>query len=397
MNTIPLADRDFLIEEFKRLAGFDSESFNEKRISEYLIERLKELGLKVATDNAEEELLREDYNRTDTASNIYAYLKGNIKGTPKLFCAHMDTVSPGRGKQVIQKKDRLVSAKDTVLGADDISGIISILWSLNEIKAKDFKHPDIEVLFTVAEEPYCSGSRFIDYSMLQSKTGYVFDLSGEAGRIAVAAPSIISIDVTVEGKASHAGFAPEKGINALNAAANALAEIKTGRTEEELTVNFGLIRGGEGKNIVPESIYIGGEIRSSDHEKALIEAEKAGKVFKTIADELGAKAEFKVTEHIRAYRLGLNSPTVSRFYRALLKTGYCEKIGYSPIPGDAALEKICVDTFGGSDANRLNENGIETAVVACGMENCHTTEEFARISDIERSARIALAMMLDQE
>ena len=102
MNIIPLADRDFLIEEFKRIACFDSESYNESRTAEYLTERLKGLGLEVVTDNAAEELRREDPERTDTASNIYAYLKGNIKGTPKLFCAHMDTVSPGKGKHVIQ-------------------------------------------------------------------------------------------------------------------------------------------------------------------------------------------------------------------------------------------------------------------------------------------------------
>ncbi len=383
---------DYLIEEFKKLAAFDCESYHESGIAAYLRGRLKELGLGVAIDGARERLLAEDPERCETSSNIYGYLKGNTEGEARLFCAHMDTVSPGRGKYVILTNDgRLISDGKTVLGADDVSGIVSILYALKEIKEKNLPHPDIEVLLTVAEEPYCSGSRFIDYSLLSAKTGYVFDLSGKAGRAAISAPSIISLDITVEGRAAHAGFSPEKGVNALNAAAAALAQIRTGRLEDGLTLNFGTIRGGEGKNIVPEKVYIGGEIRSSVHEKALKEADRVREIFENEAQKLGAAADVRVTEHIRAYRLDTAGTAVSRFLRA---TEAAEKKLHV---GTAPTVDRCVETFGGSDANRLNANGIETAVIACGMENCHTTAEYAVIADIELSAETALALMTDPE
>ena len=50
-------------------------------------------------------------------------------------------------------------------------------------------------------------------------------------------------------------------------------------------------------------------------------------------------------------------------------------------------------TYGGSDANRLNEHGIETIVLACGMNKCHSIEEYTTIEALEQSARLALGLM----
>ena len=40
-------NRDRLVAEFKRLVSFDSESFHEKEMSEYLKDKLRNLGLRV--------------------------------------------------------------------------------------------------------------------------------------------------------------------------------------------------------------------------------------------------------------------------------------------------------------------------------------------------------------
>ena len=74
-----------LICEFIKLTSFDSESFNEEKISEYLKEKLKELGLKVESDTASEILKKISTGTSHPASNIYATLKGNKAGPPVLF------------------------------------------------------------------------------------------------------------------------------------------------------------------------------------------------------------------------------------------------------------------------------------------------------------------------
>ena len=374
-------NRDRIIKEFTKLSSFDAPSYHEREIAAYLKEKLESLGLTVEEDDAREQLLKEDASRTHTANNLYGYLKGN--GAPILFSSHLDTVNPGIGKKAILTDDgRIVSDGTTVLGADDISGLVSILEALTVIKEKNLPHPDLEILFTVAEEPYCSGSRFVDYKRLKAKEGYVLDLTGPVGTAATAAPSIISLKVGIKGRAAHAGFNPEKGINALSIASDALTHIRTGRVYEDLTVNFGTIHGGSGRNIVPEEVWIEGEIRCLEHEKALCEAELIKEIFEKAAKKYGGQIEFGLTEHIRSYGISKEKNVVRRFLKAALDV--------TTLP---APETII--TYGGSDANRLNEHDIDTIVLSCAMENSHGTDEYTTTAELERSAHLILELMTE--
>ena len=368
-----------IIEEFIKLTSFDAPSYQEEDISKYLKEKLQSLGLSVEEDDAREKLLKEDASRTKTASNLYAYLKGT--GDPILFSSHMDTVNPGIGKKaVLQDDGRITSAGNTVLGADDISGLVSILEALTVIKEKKLPHPDLEILFTVAEEPYCSGSRFVDYKRLKAKEGYVLDLTGPVGTAAIAAPSILSLKIGVKGRAAHAGFNPEKGINALSIAADALANIRTGRVYENLTVNFGTISGGSGRNIVPEEIWIEGEIRCLEHEKALCEADLIKEIFEKAAKKYGGEIKFQLTEHIKSYGISKRKNVVKRFLTVAKEVTTLE-------------HPETITTYGGSDANRLNEHNIDTIVVANAMENSHGTDEYTTVAELTRSAELTLRLM----
>ncbi|MBR5348691.1 MAG: M20/M25/M40 family metallo-hydrolase [Lachnospiraceae bacterium] len=377
-----ITDRNRILEEFFRLTSFDAESFHERMIAEYVKEKLRSLGLRVEEDRAAERLAALHPGSSETASNIYAFLKGTKPGEPILFSSHLDTVSPGIGKKAILHEDGTITSDGmSVLGADDVSGLVSILEALTVIRETGAEHPDIEILITVAEEPYCEGSRFIEYKRLKAKSGYVLDLDGPVARAAVAAPSIISLKIGIEGRASHAGFAPELGVNALSIATDALSKIRVGRVGSDLTLNFGTIHGGSGRNIVPQTVEIEGEIRSRDHEKALKTAQETRKEFERAAESMGGKISFSVTEHIRGYAVSPESDVVRRF-RAVAKEQMPKQ------------KPEWITTYGGSDANRLNEHGIETIVLACGMERCHSTEEFTTIMALEQSARLTLGLML---
>lgn len=372
-------NKDRIIQEFFTLTSFDAPSYQEAEIAKYLKKKLESLGLRVEEDDAREKLLEEDASRVNTASNLYAYLKGT--GDPILFSSHVDTVNPGIGKRAILQDDgRITSAGNTVLGADDVSGLVSILEALTVIKENHLPHPDLEILFTVAEEPYCSGSRFVDYAKLRAKEGYVLDLTGPVGTAATAAPSILSLKIGVKGRAAHAGFNPEKGINALSIAANALANIRTGRVYEDLTVNFGTIHGGSGRNIVPEEIWIEGEIRCLEHEKALCEADLIKEIFQKAAKKYGGEITFSLTEHIRSYGLSNGKSVVKRFLAAASEVTTLNK-------------PELITTYGGSDANRLNANGIDAIVIANAMENSHGTDEYATVAELTRSAELTLKLM----
>ena len=371
-----MIDQKRLLDTFRQLVSYDAESFHEGRIKEYLKHALTELGLSVEEDDAAS-ALRE---RGAEAGNLLARLRGTRAGEPLIFCAHMDTVSPGNGKKAIMQPDgRITSDGATVLGADDAAGLSAILEALAVIRERGLPHPEIEILFPAAEEPYCRGTSVFDFSKVKAKTAYVLDLTGPIGTAAVRAPSILSLEITVSGRAAHAGFAPEEGINALTAAARALATLPTGHVAEDTTVNFGVIRGGAGKNIVPASVTLLGEIRSLRHEVALAEAEKVRSVFRREAEAVGAAAEVEVIEEIRAYAVGEDEYPVRRLAAAM------ERLGL----GAPTL----VTTFGGSDNNNFAANGIRGVVLACAMFDVHTVHEYTTVSDLSRSAELVTELM----
>lgn len=366
-----------IVENFIKLSSFDSESFHEREIAKYIIDRLVSLGVEVRTDTTDEEYLKA---HPDSFSNIYGFLPGNREGTPILFSAHLDTVSPGNGKRAyVTEEGKITSGGDTVLGADDLSGVVSILEGIERLREENLKHSDIEILFTVAEEPFCEGSKYFDYGILKSRNAYVFDLSGPVGRAAISAPTIISFEIDIEGKGAHAGFAPEEGINALNIAVETLVDFKTGHVDEETTVNFGTIAGGTGKNIVPENVRITGEVRSLNHQKASDEVERILDRFQQNARKAGGIARCCRNDHIRAFKTDENEVVVSRFLRAARSAGIDNP--------------ELIATMGGSDGNRFQENGIKTVVLACAMENVHTTREYAVIKELERAAELVLTLM----
>lgn len=374
-----MVNSDRIRREFDKLVSFDSESFYEYEIKEYLKEKLISLGLSVTEDDAFKRLGHENPR---SAGNLYAILKGNSSGEPVLFSGHMDTVSPGNGKKAVWHPDGTVTSDGTtVLGADDLSGVVAIIEALTVIKEDSLPHPDIEIVFSVAEEPFCKGIAVYDFETLKSKTAYVLDLTGSIGTAAVKAPTVFEFDITVTGRAAHSGFAPEDGINALTIAANALSKLPTGHTDPDTTVNFGVIEGGTGKNIVPPSVHILGEIRSLVHEKAVAGSESIEKTFRDEAEKLGGQVDFKATEAIRAYDIAESEPVRRRFDKAVLEL-YGKSAEY-------------VTTLGGSDGNHFNKHGISSIVIACAMNDVHTVYENSSLSELTKCAELTLKLMTD--
>ena len=56
-----------------------------------------------------------------------------------------------------------------------------------------------------------------------------------------------------------------------------------------------------------------------------------------------------------------------------------------------------ITTYGGSDANRLNEHNIDTIVIANAMENSHGTDEYTTVAELTRAAELTLRLMTSQQ
>ena len=54
-----------------------------------------------------------------------------------------------------------------------------------------------------------------------------------------------------------------------------------------------------------------------------------------------------------------------------------------------------ISTHGGSDNNRYVKEGIREIVVACAKNDCHSVSEYTTIDELEKSALLALHLMID--
>lgn len=353
--------------EFAELVGFDSTSLNERATVDWLRTQLEALGFEVTEDDAGTKL-------GGNAGNLHAWLPGTTDEEPILLCGHTDVVDPGQGKRAVFHQDGIITSDGTtVLGADDIAAIVEILEGVRAVLASGRPHRGIELLFCVDEEAYDGGSRVLDYGIIKSREAYVLDLAGAPGIAAVSAPTLISLSVTVEGKAAHAGFEPERGINAIAAAASALATLSQGHLNDHTTLNIGTIAGGAQANVVPERCVCTGEIRSSVHAEALATVETVRQAFERAAKQFGAQAHVESEVRIKAYRTREDAPAVQRFQQA------CR---------DLELSGELTETFGGSDNNCLAEHGIEGIVLSCGFMNAHSTKEYVRMEDLLIGAKL---------
>jgi tripeptide aminopeptidase len=368
-----LIQKERLISEFCELVEIDAPSFGERAIANALRSKLEAIGFAVTEDQA-----GSIYG--SSCGNLYGYLKGELPGEPILFSGHMDTVTPATGKKaVLHENGRITSAGDTVLGADDISGLVSIMEAIRSLREDGEPHRSIEILFPIAEEVYAKGSGVFDYSIIKAKEAYVLDLDGKIGRVAYTAPSILSFSAVILGKAAHAGFAPEKGVHSIAIAAKAINRMKLGRVDTDTTVNVGMISGGVATNIIPESCKVQGEIRSFHHAKALDCMYELKGIFLQESEEAGASLNWEESVHCIAYETRLDSRVAERYRDACLKVG---------------LTAEFVKTFGGSDHNVFATKGIEGLVISNAMNKVHSCEEYTEVEDLIRSTQIVRNLMI---
>jgi len=371
-------NRDRLADTFRQLVSIDSPSREEGAVADWIKRTLKkEIGAEVI----------EDQSRGQTGSesgNIIARIPGKEKIVPLFFNAHMDTVEPGREIKILFKDGIFHSDGTTVLGADDKAAIAILIEAARLLKEHNVSHGPIEFLFTVCEEIGLLGAKSLDPALLEARAGYALD-SSDPEVLINQAPCAIRFKVRVIGKAVHAGLHPELGINAIQVAARALAEVPLGRIDEYTTANVGLIHGGKATNIVPEEVELEGEVRSHNPEKLREVQDQVLETFHKIA------LDFKPVENSG---LPLIKTEVIDDYPLMSVSEEHPLITTAVKAAKGLGRKLRLDmTGGGSDANIFNAKGLATVVMGIGMQNVHTTSEHIRLDDMVATAELVLEII----
>lgn len=368
--------KDLLIE----LVKIDSVSRKEHAVAMRLKKEMEELGGEVWIDDAGKKV-------GGNVGNLIAHFRSTAGGAkPILLSAHMDTVMPGEGVVPILEGSILRSDGRTVLGGDDKSGVAIICEALRVMRENNIPHSDIDVVFTICEEAGLLGAKWLDVSRLKACSGLVLD-SDSVGFLFTRAPAANRMEFRVRGLEAHAGVCPERGLSAIQVAAEGISKMKLGRIDEETTANIGVMEGGTAVNVIPNSVVLRGEARSHSEEKLEQQTSHMRRCLEEAASRHSLQLDgkhFQATVEARIERdydrLNVSDDSaIVQLVRAAAR--------------NLGMEIKTMATGGGCDANVLNKKGLEVANLSTGMRDIHTVKEWLDLNDLYTSAEMVLEIL----
>lgn len=363
--------RERIVQDFIDLVKVDSPSLRERQMADAVKAKLAEIGVDYREDDA-------GARCGGNTGNIICTLKGDSSKPSVLVLAHMDTVVPLTGKKPIIDGDIIRSDGTTILGGDDAAGMVSMLEAIRQLKDRPLTQGDIHFVFTICEEAGMHGAKNLDTSVLAAKYGFVMDHASNVGAIVVKTPSRNDMTITIKGKATHAGKEPEKGINAIQIASEAIAAMRLGRIDHETTANVGIIQGGLMGTIVCDQVEIVAEARSANEEKLAAQTAHMEACFKQAAYKYGGSAEIRCERIYSAFDVSSHEGILSIMREATGRLG---------------LELVPEATGSGSDTNILNSQGIVSVAIGCGMREIHSVEEWIDIKDMVKATELLLQVL----
>jgi len=234
------------------------------RISQLVSDKLKALGGAVEFI----EPGADAYRMEDSPEKIGRMVKATFKGTGTkkiLLIAHMDTVYK-RG-MLARQPYRVEGDKAYGLGiADDKQGIAEIIHIVAMLNALQFRdYGTLTVLINGDEEVSSPGARA---EITKNGAAHDVTMSFEGTRVnsdklSLATSGIGGVIIKVKGKASHAGSAPERGINALLELSHQILQMKDmSDPKTGLKMNWTMSSAGNGShNVIPEHAEAFADVR----------------------------------------------------------------------------------------------------------------------------------------
>jgi glutamate carboxypeptidase len=243
-----------LLDTLRDLVNIESGSKDTEglaRLAALIAERLTGLGGKVEIIEPSDVYRMED-TPPKPGSMVHAEFKGT--GAKKIMLiAHMDTVYL-RG-MLKDQPFRIDGDRAYGLGiADDKQGVALILHAVAMLqKLKFTDYGTLTVLINGDEEISSPGARATITRMAGEQDAvFSYEGGGMDGNLRLATSGIGSAYLTVDGKASHAGSAPDRGVNALVELSHQILQLSDlSRKEQGLSLNWTVSQAGTNRNVIP--------------------------------------------------------------------------------------------------------------------------------------------------
>lgn len=371
--------------------GPENEGTGEHDKANYLKKRLEELEPDLLEEiRAPDERARDGYR-----PNLVAKWKGEGGGSTIWVLSHMDVVPPGDLSLWDSDPYKIRVEDDKIIGRgveDNQHGIISSYLAMKAVKESGHRLKNAIGLVLVADEE--TGSVYgLDYILKHYREFFksedliiVPDGGNEEGTmIEVAEKSMLWLKFTITGKQCH-GSTPEKGKNSLYGAARLILALEALKKEfdsedalfhppsstfepTKMEANVPNINTIPGRDIFYMDCRILPHYQVDD---ILVFAKgKAEEIAKEL--ELSVQLE-PVYRQIAANPTSANAPVVSALTKA--------------IKAVTGLEAMPMGIGGGTVAAFFRQAGLQVAVWMTMPDSAHQPNEFCRISDIIRDAKV---------
>ena len=348
-----------LLEQF---VNIDSGTFNARgldAVGALAQQQLTAAGAQIATEAAAPALSR----------NIVATWTGTGKGRV-LLVAHMDTVfADGAAAARPFRIDGKRAYGPGIM--DDKGGIVIALHAMKLLRERGFRdYATVTLLLNTNEETGSHGSRaLIEKLSRQHDVALNLEPGRAADGLVVARKGSGEITLDIQGKAAHAGVAPEAGRNAAMEAAHQVLQLsQLADSAKRTTVNFTVLKAGERSNVIPDHAHAQADVR-------VVVADEFDRVERDLA-RLSAQRLIPDTQVTASLRRGFPPMPPSATTDALAARAQA-------IYGEIGRTLTLESSGGAADASLTLAAGVPSidglGIVGGGI---HTADEYAEVDSI---------------
>lgn len=383
------AERQPMLDTMRELVGIESGSSDYEgvtRIAGVIAERLRALGGEIEMVPAQAGYQRFANTPERLADSLVARFRG--RGTRRiLLLAHMDTVYP-RGS-LAQQPFRIDGDRAYGLGiADDKHGVALIIHTLTILRALNVdQYGLITVLINGSEEVASPASRAL-IAQLGSEHDITFSCEGAGAEDAVrlATTGIQNAILTVKGRASHAGVAPQDGRNALYELSHQILQMRDlSDPSRALKVNWTIASAGTVFNAIPADARAVADMRADDpREFAAVEAVMRERIKNTLIPDTTVDLLFEAI-----------FPPLPLREQSQRAAAQAQQV-YAEIGRTLAVRDV--PTGGGTDAAYAAQQTNAPVIEGFGLKGfgAHSSNaEYIEISSIEPRLYLLTRMIMD--
>lgn len=239
----------------KQLVETESPSYDKSavdRVGALIADECRKLGAQI-----------EIHPQAETGDHIVARFPGTVDGRGILILSHMDTVFPhGTLKKMpFYQKDGKIFGPGVL---DMKGGIVIALNAISTLLSSGGAVSlPVTALFTSDEEIGSHTSRALIESLARdSSVAFVMESGLVDGSLKTWRKGVGGFDISVKGRAAHAGGDHAQGRNAIEELAHQVIAIqKLTDYTRQTTLNVGVINGGTVSNVVPEDAFAEVDVR----------------------------------------------------------------------------------------------------------------------------------------